>query len=104
MIKRSNASQGHTGPLESRRPALPPSSRGGEQHRQQAQELGVVADCHNQVAVASGEDLSFRRPGVPDSVLRKLRRGEYPIAGDLDLHGLTVAQAKHALQAFAGFL
>jgi DNA-nicking Smr family endonuclease len=43
--------------------------------------------------VASGDELSFRRPGVPESVLRKLRRGEYRVGGELVLHGLTVAQA-----------
>jgi DNA-nicking Smr family endonuclease len=50
--------------------------------------------------VASGEELSFRRPGVPENVLRKLRRGEYRVGGELDLHGLTVAQAKEALRGF----
>ena len=50
--------------------------------------------------VASGAALSHRRPGVPESVLRKLRRGEYGLDGELDLHGLNVAQAKHALHDF----
>jgi DNA-nicking Smr family endonuclease len=50
--------------------------------------------------VASAEPLSHRRPGVPESVLRKLRRGEYGLDGELDLHGLNVAQAKHALHDF----
>jgi DNA-nicking Smr family endonuclease len=50
--------------------------------------------------VVSGEPLSHRRAGVPESVLRKLRRGEYGIDGELDLHGLNVAQAKHALHDF----
>jgi DNA-nicking Smr family endonuclease len=50
--------------------------------------------------VASGEELSFRRPGVAESVLRKLRRGEYRVGGELDLHGLTAVQAKQALRAF----
>jgi DNA-nicking Smr family endonuclease len=50
--------------------------------------------------VGSREELSFKRPGVPDNVLRKLRRAEYRISGELDLHGLTVDQARHALKAF----
>ena len=50
--------------------------------------------------VGSGESLSHRRAGVPESVLRKLRRGEYGLDGELDLHGLNVAQAKHALHDF----
>jgi DNA-nicking Smr family endonuclease len=37
---------------------------------------------------------------VPESVLRKLRRGEFGLDGELDLHGLNVAQAKHALHDF----
>ncbi len=52
--------------------------------------------------VASDEDLSFRRPGVSEHVLRKLRRGEYGVQGEIDLHGRTVAEARHALRAFFG--
>jgi DNA-nicking Smr family endonuclease len=37
---------------------------------------------------------------VAESVLRKLRRGEYRVGGELDLHGLTAVQAKQALRAF----
>ena len=51
-------------------------------------------------AIASGEELVYRRPGVQDAVLRKLRRGEYRVEGELDLHGLTVVQAKEALRRF----
>jgi DNA-nicking Smr family endonuclease len=51
-------------------------------------------------AVAIGDELSFRRAGVPESVLRKLRRGEYRVQGEIDLHGLTTAQARQALLTF----
>lgn len=57
---------------------------------------GMVGD----VDVSLGEPLSHRRPGVPDSVLRRLRRGQFGVDGELDLHGLTVAQAKDALHGF----
>jgi DNA-nicking Smr family endonuclease len=50
--------------------------------------------------VASGDELSYRRPGVAESVLRRLRRGEYRVGGELDLHGMTVAQAKQAVRGF----
>lgn len=50
--------------------------------------------------VGGGDPLSFRRPGVPESVLRKLRRGEFRVQGEVDLHGLTVAQAKPVLREF----
>jgi len=50
--------------------------------------------------LASGEELVFHRPAVQPPVLRKLRRGEYRIEREIDLHGLTVAEAKAALRQF----
>jgi DNA-nicking Smr family endonuclease len=46
--------------------------------------------------------LSFSRSGLQHSVLKKLRQGKQPIEHVLDLHGLTVAQARKSLQAFLG--
>jgi DNA-nicking Smr family endonuclease len=48
----------------------------------------------------SGETLVFHRPQVQTAVLRKLRRGEYRVQREIDLHGLTVAEAKVALRQF----
>lgn len=50
--------------------------------------------------LASGEELVFHRPHVQPTVVRKLRRGEYRVQREIDLHGLTVAQAKAALREF----
>jgi DNA-nicking Smr family endonuclease len=50
--------------------------------------------------VGSEESLSFRRAGVRDSELRRLRRGLYPIEGELDLHGLNQAGARDMLAEF----
>jgi DNA-nicking Smr family endonuclease len=50
--------------------------------------------------LASGEELVFSREGLQSSVLRKLRRGHYRIQAEIDLHGLTVAEAKQALRGF----
>ena len=46
------------------------------------------------------EALSFRRPGVGLDVIRKLRRGDWSIQGEIDLHGLRREQAREALAAF----
>jgi DNA-nicking Smr family endonuclease len=51
-------------------------------------------------ALASGEELVFHQPGVPTSVVRKLRRGHYRVQAEIDLHGLTVPEAKQALREF----
>lgn len=44
--------------------------------------------------------LSFKRPGVQHGVFLKLKRGEYPVGAVLDLHRLTVIQARRAVQRF----
>ncbi len=51
-------------------------------------------------ALAGGETLVFHRAGVQPSVLRKLRRGGYRVQGEIDLHGLSVPEARQALRRF----
>jgi DNA-nicking Smr family endonuclease len=50
--------------------------------------------------VETGEELLFRRAGVPADVLRGLRRGRYTVAAELDLHGFTERDAKLVLRDF----
>jgi DNA-nicking Smr family endonuclease len=44
--------------------------------------------------------LSFRRPGIGSDVTRKLRKGEWALQAELDLHGMRRDQARAALAAF----
>ena len=53
-----------------------------------------------QDAVSGEAALSFRRGGVRDQVLRRLRRGLYPLDDELDLHGLSQTAARHHLADF----
>jgi len=46
------------------------------------------------------EHLSFRRPGIGPDVTRKLRRGDWSIQRQLDLHGLRRDDAREALSSF----
>jgi len=48
----------------------------------------------------TGEELLFVRPGLQRTVLRRLRRGDYIVEGELDLHGLTSEVAREDLNAF----
>ena len=48
----------------------------------------------------TGDEISFRREGVQDDVMRKLKRGEYRVEEVCDLHGLRVDEAKQALREF----
>ena len=44
--------------------------------------------------------LFFARSGIQQKVQKRLRRGEFPIEDELDLHGYTVAEAKAAIANF----
>jgi len=46
------------------------------------------------------EHLSFRRPGIGPDVTRKLRRGDWSIQRQLDLHGLRRDDARERLSIF----
>lgn len=50
--------------------------------------------------LAAGDPSVFARPGVPETSLRKLRRGQYPVQAQLDLHGLSAAEATIQLREF----
>jgi DNA-nicking Smr family endonuclease len=50
--------------------------------------------------LSTGDELLFKRPHLSDDVLLKLRRGYYAVDAEIDLHGLTGAQAKAALREF----
>jgi len=47
-----------------------------------------------------GEELLFRRPGVPETVVRRLRRGSYRVESELDLHGLRAMDGAAHLALF----
>lgn len=47
-----------------------------------------------------GDELRFHRPHITRSVLRRLRRGQFTIQDEIDLHGLTAEAARNELHAF----
>src|SRR5205807_6533283 len=51
-------------------------------------------------ALAGGDELVFRRPQVQPTVLRRLRGGAYRVEREIELHGLTAAEAKPDLSEF----
>lgn len=53
-----------------------------------------------ELEVEAGDEMSFRRPGVQDGVMRKLRRGQYRVEAEIDLHGLILPEAKQGLREF----
>ena len=50
--------------------------------------------------LGSGDELFFARESVAKPIMRKLKRGQYRLESELDLHGLTADQARDALDQF----
>lgn len=53
--------------------------------------------------VQPNDVLEFRRSGVQPYVVQKLRKGEYPEADFIDLHGKTIEQAYEQVMQFLAF-
>ena len=73
--------------------------------QQQRDEMAVMREAlsdgfDGESLLDSDEALSYRRPGMGPDVVRKLRRGEWSIQGQLDLHGLRREDARDALTDF----
>lgn len=54
----------------------------------------------DEIETGAGESLRFNRPSVGKRTMRKLARGNYAVQSEIDLHGLTVPEAKDALREF----
>lgn len=60
----------------------------------------AMSDDRDPDELDTGEHLNWGREGVQKRVMRKLRNGYYSIQAELDLHGMTVNQARIAMQQF----
>lgn len=60
----------------------------------------MAAGLYDGAEIETGEELVFARPGVQLTLMRKLRRGQFAIEGELDLHGYTVSEARESLFLF----
>lgn len=54
----------------------------------------------DEASLSTGDELSYRRPHVPEAILTKLRRGHFAVDAEIDLHGLTAIEARAALREF----
>lgn len=88
----------HTGPAPARaRLRAVAASRRADEARVLAESLALDAD---ELGVETGEELDWRRDGVSESVMRRLRRGQYARRDELDLHGMTRAESRLAVLGF----
>ena len=71
------------------------------QRDEQAVLIEAISDEFDVGTLLDTDDLlSFRRPGIGTDVTRKLRRGDWSIQRQLDLHGLRRDEARERLSFF----
>ncbi len=70
------------------------------QHQSQFGEQDSVSQYEKIASVSAFENLLYHRKGIRLQDLSRLKRGEYPIESELDLHGLTEEAADEALQNY----
>jgi DNA-nicking Smr family endonuclease len=80
-------------------PKPPPQARFTRADEQQVLRESLLPPA-DEAAIATGEELSFRRPHITEAILLKLRRGHYVVDAEIDLHGLNAAEAKIVLRDF----
>lgn len=95
------------GPVRPLPVADPPPTRPKPKARarmRRADEQQVLAEsltiAPGEWLVETGDEMLFRRGSIGRHVLDRLRRGEYTVEDEIDLHGLTALEAREALRGF----
>ncbi len=82
------------------RPAAAPLARQRERDEAAVMTEALSDEFDVETLLDTDESLSFRRPGVSQEVVRKLRRGHWSLQAQIDLHGLRTEAARAALAQF----
>ena len=85
---------------ESPREPAPPLPRQRELDEKLALAQTMSDDIDIERLLEIDEALSFRREGVGPDVTARLRRGQWTVQAQIDLHGMRVDEARDALAAF----
>lgn len=83
-------------------PSAPPIETGFKKRRKIHEEPSPapLSDFENQAPLSSEDLVEFNRAGIQHKTLRKLRTGQYNVEAILDLHGMTVTEARETLYHF----
>ena len=80
----------------------PPRARFSRADEQDALAESLEADIDTMEA-ANAESIRYHRPHVGKRTMRRLARGKYAVQAEIDLHGMTVAEARPRLADFIDY-
>jgi DNA-nicking Smr family endonuclease len=78
----------------------PPATARFRRRDEQAVLVESLSGDTDPTEIETGEDLVYCDPRVSRSSFRRLRRGQYAVQDEVDLHGLTATDARCALAEF----
>ena len=81
------------------RPPLEPTPRQRQLDDARVMEE-LLEESDESASFESGDELKFLRAGYSSRLLKKLRRGDYAIQDELDLHGFVAGEAKQETHGF----
>ena len=82
------------------KPLPPPRARQHLADEQAALRESLHGSIGLQDRLEGGDEPSYLRPGMANSVLKDLRRGRWVIQDEIDLHGLNREEARHLMADF----
>ena len=60
----------------------------------------LISSAIDPAEIEVGEELSYLRPGLSPRLLRRLKRGQFSVADEIDLHQMTADVARKAVKLF----
>ncbi len=81
------------------KPKPKPRARFRREDERQVLQESLEADI-DEIETGAGEALRFHRASVGRRTMRKLGRGNFAVQAEIDLHGMTVPEAKAQLREF----
>jgi DNA-nicking Smr family endonuclease len=86
-------------------PPVPARPRPAPEPRMQARDEALAlqqsqSTAYLEATIDGAEALAYRRNEVPEAVLKQLKRGQFSLGGELDLHQLRAPQAERWLREF----
>lgn len=79
----------------------PPSPRAVKRREDEVAVLrDLLSDPVHATDLQPGDELRFVRPGISRRVFRNLKRGQYRVQQELDLHGLFAGEARRTVADF----
>lgn len=82
------------------RPPVNAPSRQQQSARERAQRDDLLSDAVGAEGLTHERNLQFIRPGLQHRVVKQLRQGKLRYQAELDLHGLTIVEARLELTEF----